>query len=225
MDVGVGDELTFDIEGFPVSAKITNLRRVRWQAMRPNTTHVFSLNSLQHLPHIYIGSYNAATEEIRQQTQSKLLQLYPSLLIVNVKETIQSISEITEQVSWLMRFLAILTLINGGFILIGTVYSSHFMRIRECMLLRVMGAGPKTIYSILFSEYGALAILAAFCGFLLTYIVNSFVLASFFKTDPVIPYTYLLSLCCLLIFANLAVSFLSGRSVLRSSPLELLRGT
>ncbi len=223
MDVDLGDTISFDIEGFPITAKITSMRRVRWQSMQPNTMLLLSPGQIKQAPYIYMGSYATTNEKMRLDIQHRLLERYPNLTILNLTEIVKSVSLIASQISWFMRFLAIFALINGGLILMGAVYSSHFMRVRESMLLKVLGARPKTIYSILLSEYIALAILASLYGLVLAHGINSFVLDSFFKASPVMPYLYLAGLGLLLIFANVMLGLLVGRDVLRASPLSVLR--
>ena len=52
----LGDTLTFDIAGTPVTATITSLRKVDWDSFRPNFFTLFAPGVLESMPQTYLGA-------------------------------------------------------------------------------------------------------------------------------------------------------------------------
>ena len=222
MKVAIGDTISFDIQGIPLKAKISSLRRIHWQSMQPNSMLLLSPGRVEKVPHIYIGSYRITDKAARLKLQEALLASAPNVSMINLDDIMSSLFQITEQISLLMRFLALLTLFNGGIVFVGAVFASRFVRLREAMLLKVLGASPKDIYRILLSEYAILTFLACLCGLLLTGLSSYYLIDSFLKIFPVIPYDYLAMLVFSLLFLSLFLSLPLSREVARTSPLSIL---
>ena len=59
-DLKLGDALTYDIAGTPVTATITSLRKVDWDSFRPNFFTLFAPGVLESMPQTYLGAVRAA---------------------------------------------------------------------------------------------------------------------------------------------------------------------
>ena len=59
----MGDELSFDIAGEPVSETVTSFRTVEWDTFRPNFFRVFSAAALEGYPASYITALYAGDED------------------------------------------------------------------------------------------------------------------------------------------------------------------
>lgn len=114
-------------------------------------------------------------------------------------------------------------MVTGGVILAGAVAAGRHARLKEGMLLRVLGARRTTLRAILLVEYSTLAALAAVCGWLLAEAVNRFLFGSLFNVPIVVPYVSVLMLAGATIGANVLLSLVVGRKISESRPLELLR--
>ncbi len=223
MRVGIGDTITFDVQGIPLQTKITSLRKIMWQAMQPNAMLLLPTEKAKDAPHLFIGSYRVESDSTRLQLQNHLLIEHPNLTIIDVTYIIKSVKEIMEEISVAIRFLSLLTLINGVIILVGTVFSSRFARLHEATLLKVLGATRKDIYRILVIEYCILAFLSCLSGWILLLCVNYFTVDSFLKTNPTIPYLYLLGLSFLVVLSNIIIAVFVSRNISKTSALSILR--
>ncbi len=224
MDINLGDEITFDIAGLPVSATVTSLRLVRWQSMRPNTMVLFSPAEMaRSAPHIYIASYRSSDSASKNALTEQLVRLHSNLRIIDLSDIIATVRSIVENISLVMRILAALTLLNGFVILMGTVISSRFARLRESMLLKVLGAKRKDLRRILSAEYALLAILGSLSGWLLAEAINRPLFSQFFRVDAELPYRLLIPMAVVIVLLNVIAGLMVSRQIFRSTPVELLR--
>jgi putative ABC transport system permease protein len=133
------------------------------------------------------------------------------------------VEDILDKVSWIINFMAFFSILTGIIVLIGSVRNSKYQRIKESVLLRTLGAKSSQILQISALEYLFLGILGSLVGILLA-LVSSLLLAIFVFKEPfvpsVIPFLVFLPGISLLV---LGIGLSNIRSVLRSSPLEVLR--
>ena len=119
--------------------------------------------------------------------------------------------------------MAFFSIITGIIVLIGSVRTSKYQRIKESVLLRTLGATNSQILKISALEYMFLGMLGSLVGILLA-LASSLCLALFVFEEPfapsVIPFVvFLPGITILVLFIGLS----NIRTVLKSSPLEILR--
>ena len=122
-----------------------------------------------------------------------------------------------------INFMAFFSILTGIIVLIGSVRNSKYQRIKESVLLRTLGAKNVQILKIAALEYLFLGILGSLVGILLA-LISSLLLAIFVFKEPfvpsIIPFLVFLPGISLLV---LGIGLSNIRSVLKSSPLEVLR--
>ena len=223
MDVSLGDVVTLDVQGLEMNARITSVRRVQWQAMRPNSILVLSPGIIEQAPPMYVASFRVKDQERIFPFQEKLVRSFPNLSIIDVTEAVDNVRSILERISLVVRFLAAITLLNGIIILGGAIAAGRFARLRESMLLKVLGANRRDLRKILLSEYGILALLGCLAGWGLAEIINRPALTIFFQSTVVVPYGAILLILLGIVLLNVIVGFLISRDVAESRPLAVLR--
>jgi putative ABC transport system permease protein len=128
-----------------------------------------------------------------------------------------------EKVSFVIRFMALFTVVTGMLVMAGALAGSHFQRARECALLRTLGATRRQIWRILAVEYAALGVLAAATGMLLA-LAAVWALAAFvFKVHFAPPLWPLLAGWAAVPALTLGTGLLISRRMMRHSPLAMLR--
>ncbi|NJL77551.1 MAG: FtsX-like permease family protein [Saprospiraceae bacterium] len=83
-----------------------------------------------------------------------------------------------EKISFVIRFMALFSILTGIIVLISSVVLTKYQRVRESVLLRTLGASRRQILWINAIEYIMLGSLAALTGMLLS-ILGSYLLAHF----------------------------------------------
>ena len=222
-NVALGDTIVFNVQGVHMQTLVKSIRRVDWTNLQPNFTVVFPSGVLEKAPQFNVLTTNAPTETISANVQRDLVSKLPNVSVIDLRQMYTVVEDILNKVSWIINFMAFFSILTGIIVLIGSVRTSKYQRIKESVLLRTLGAKNKQILSITALEYLFLGILGSLLGILLA-LISSLLLAIFVFQEPFIP-----SLIPFLVFLP-GISFLvlgiglsNIREVLRSSPLEVLR--
>jgi putative ABC transport system permease protein len=119
--------------------------------------------------------------------------------------------------------MAVFALIMGVPVLISAVAATRRERLREGVLLKVLGATKAQIGRIMLSEYAVLGMLGALAGMLLG-VGGAWGLAHFqFKVPFVMTWGPALGIAGLLLGITILVGVLTGREVFRETPMAALR--
>ncbi|MCZ6633096.1 MAG: ABC transporter permease [bacterium] len=223
LSVTLGDTLTFDVQGIPMTTTIRSLRSVDWQRVQPNFFVVFPPGVLEPAPQFHVFTTHFTSPTQSANLQRALVQKYPNVSVVDLGLILQTVDDVLSQVAFVIRFMALFSIITGLIVLASAVITSRYQRIQEGVLLRTLGASRKQITQILVLEYLFLGALAAFTGLLLS-IGGGWALSTFvFDIAFAVPS---LELAAVFFFVTLLTAFigmLNSRGIANRPPLEILR--
>ncbi|SOE23673.1 putative ABC transport system permease protein [Spirosomataceae bacterium TFI 002] len=221
--VKVGDTLVFNVQGVLMETKVASLRTVDWQRIQLNFSVVFPAGVLEKAPQFSVITTNAQDENISASLQQSLVSEYPNVSILDLRQLLTTVQGILDKISWVINFMAFFSILTGIIVLIGSVRTSKYQRIKESVLLRTLGAKSSQILKITALEYLYLGVLGTGIGIFLS-LVASQLLASFvFDTAFIpswVPFLVLLPGITIIV---LLIGLSNSRSVLNSPPLEVLR--
>jgi len=160
----LGDELTFDIAGTPVSARITSLRKVDWDSFRPNFFTLFPPGALDGMPTSYIGAVRLPEGPKAGAWVSALLQQYPNVLAIDVGDVIRQVQSIMDQVSRAVEFVFLFTLLGGLLVLQAAIAATQDERRFDAAILRTIGASSTQLSAAQIAEFLVLGALAGVLG-------------------------------------------------------------
>src|SRR5205085_10097409 len=129
LGVKLGDALTFDVAGAPVTAKVTSLRKVDWDSFRVNFFALFAPGALDNLPATYIAAFRAP--DAGTGWLSALVQRFPNILSIDVAEILHQVQLIVEQVARAVEFVFLFTLAGGLLGLQAAIASTPDERTRD----------------------------------------------------------------------------------------------
>ncbi|MEO0570098.1 MAG: FtsX-like permease family protein, partial [Bacteroidota bacterium] len=222
-EVSLGDKIVFNIQGVLMKTVVAHLRTVDWARMQINFSILFPSGVLEKAPQFHVLTTHVADTKESAILQRKLVQLFPTVSIIDLRQVITIIEGILNKISWVINFMAFFSILTGIIVLIGSVRTSKYQRMKESVLLRTLGAKNGQILKITALEYIYLGILGSGIGVFMAFL-GSFLLALFvFETDfvpSVIPFTVVFPGVAIMV---LVVGLLNSRTVLKSSPLEVLR--
>jgi putative ABC transport system permease protein len=159
----------------------------------------------------------------RAAFQRALVERFPNVAAVDLTLVQRTLDTVIGKVSLAIRFMALFSIASGILILIGALATSRLQRLREVVLLRTLGATARQVRAILFTEYAALGALGALTGIVLAgtagWVSARFLFEVPFRL-PVVPLAVFWVGGALL---TTAVGALTGREIMRKSPLEVLR--
>ena len=219
----IGDHLVFNVQGIPVSAKITSIRIVNWNKMQTNFLIIFPKGILDDAPQFHVLLTRVPTKAASASFQQTVVQQFPNVSMIDLGFVLSVLDDLMDKLGDIIRFMAMFSIITGVVVLIASVRISKYQRIQESVLLRTMGASRKQILAITAIEYFFLGALSAATGILIAF-AGSWLLA---KYSFEIPFNADVSPALLLFLAVAVLTILIGlfnsRGILNKPPLEILR--
>ena len=183
LNLVVGDQLDLNVQGIIIPAKVASLRKVNWQRIQPNFLMLFPKGVLEDAPQIYVLVTRVNSVEASGILQREMVRTFPNVSAIDLDLILKTAESILDRVAFVIRFMALFSIITGLIVLVAAVVTTRSQRIRESVLLRTLGAKRRQISLILALEYGYLGALSALTGILLA-MGNGWVLAEFlFKVD------------------------------------------
>jgi putative ABC transport system permease protein len=186
LGVKVGDTVTVNVLGRNVTARISNLRDVKWESLAINFVMVFSPNTLRAAPHNLLATITlpkdaplAAEADIAQ----KLGREFPAATAIRVKDGINTFNAIFNRIMTAIRVAGSVTLIAGALVLAGAVATAQRRRIKQAVILKALGATRRRILLSHLAEYGILALVTAAIATLLGTIAAWVTVARVMKLD------------------------------------------
>ncbi len=224
LNVGVGDEIVWDVQGIQVPTLVTSLREVDWARFEPNFFVVFQPGSLEDAPQTLVTLTRVESPAARGTLQRRLAEELPNVTTLDLSVVQEALERLVDRVVLAIRFMAAFTLATGTLVLIGALATSRFQRIREGALLRTLGATRAQLFRIVVAEYVALGTMAATVAALLSaaaaWALARWVFEGGFSPQP-LP---LAALVLGVVGLTVLVGLLNSREVIRRTPLEVLRG-
>ena len=221
--VTIGDTIVFNVQGVLMETTVGSIRKVDWKQLQPNFNVVFPKGVLEQAPQFNVILTSVPDESASADLQRDLVAKYPNVSIIDLRQVYTIIEDILNKVSWIINFMAFFSIVTGIIVLIGSVRTSKYQRIKESVLLRTLGAKNKQILQISAFEYLFLGLLGSLVGILLALLSSLCLALLVFKepfTPSLIPFLVFLPGITLLV---LAIGLSNIRTVLKSSPLEVLR--
>lgn len=223
--VKVGDVLTMNVQGMRLAAKVSSLRQVDWNRFQSNFRMVFAKGSIDDAPQFYLMMTKVSGEREASQFQQKVVNQFPNVSVIDMNAILVILNNILDKIGFIIQFIGGFSILTGIVVLISSVRISKYQRIRENVLLRTIGASRKQIFLITISEYMFLGLLAAVTGLFIS-LIESNILAIFVFESAFVPDIGFVLLLILLVSAmTVIIGLLNSLSVLRRSPLEVLRST
>ncbi|MCH7824071.1 MAG: FtsX-like permease family protein [Acidobacteria bacterium] len=223
LSVGVGARLTFDVQSIPLETVIASIRRVEWEEAPPNFLVVFPQGALDGAPQFHVLVSRVDTRQASAAIQRRLVRDFPNVAIIDLKSVMQTIDDILGDITFIIRFMAMFSVVTGGVVLVAAVVTSRLQRIREGVLLRTLGASRAQIYRILLAEYLFLGSFAAATGLLLSLIAAWSLTHYLFEVVFEAPLGVLGASAALIVAVTVAVGMLNSRGICSRPPLEVLR--
>jgi putative ABC transport system permease protein len=198
---------------------------VEWEDFRAGGfMFVFRPGAFDGAPHTYIAALRGPSDaEARARLQASLVSMFPNVSVIDLREILQTIQGIVNNVTLAVTVVGSLVLFSGALILVGAVSMTKFRRVYESAILKTLGASRRLITTMLLLEYGVLGAVAGTVGALGS-IALSWAVARFALELPwqATPYLALAGIVGTAAFVA-TVGVMASLDVLRHKPLATLR--
>lgn len=223
INVDIGDEITFNVQGALITTVVSSLREVEWNRIQTNFRLVFPTGVLEDAPQFHVLMTRAPDSESSARYQQAIVQDFPNISVIDLELILSVLDDILNKIGFVIQFMAAFSIITGIVVLVASVLISKYQRIQESVLLRTLGGSRKQILIITALEYFFLGALAAATGILLS-LAGSWALAEYsFKTSFSPAPGPLLALFFLISLLTVIIGLLNSRGILNRPPLEVLR--
>ena len=222
-EVVIGDTISFNVQGVLMKTVVGSIRTIDWGQMRMNFNVVFPPGVLENAPQFHVLSTNSPDSKTSAQLQRDLVKAYPNVSVLDLRQILDVVQGILNKISWVINFMAFFSILTGIIVLIGSVRTSKYQRIKESVLLRTLGAKGSQILKITALEYLYLGVIGSGIGIILSVISSQLLANLVFDVSFVpswVPFAILLPGITILV---LLIGLANSRSVLNSPPLEVLR--
>ena len=158
LNIHLGDQLTYDVAGSHFSAPVTSLRRVQWDSMRVNFFVIATPGLLQDYPASYLASFYLPSDKV--QAGDALSRQFPNMLLIDIRDVIEQVRGIIEQVAQTISVVFVYTLLSGLLVLYAALLATQDERIHEAAVLRVLGAESAYLRRLYLSEFAVIGLLS-----------------------------------------------------------------
>lgn len=148
----VGQTVSINVLGREITVTIASLREINWSNLSMNFTFILSPNALAGAPHTDIATVFAPSDR-EFAVERAVTDALPGISSIRVKEALDSVRSVAEEAALAIRAAAAITLAAGALVLAGAISAGQARRIREAVLLKVLGARRIDLLRALLLEY------------------------------------------------------------------------
>ena len=157
LGVKIGDSVTFSGDTQDFSAKITSLRKVDWDSLRPNFYFIFPPGALDAQPQSWLTSFRYHGDG---QTITQLNRQFPTLSLLDIGSILKQVGQVLQQVSRALEVMVVLVMLCGGLLLLAQIQVGMRQRRQELIVYRTLGASKKLLRGTLWCEFAVLGLVA-----------------------------------------------------------------
>lgn len=158
--IGVGDKITVNIMGVPITATVANVRDINWASFTMNFAVTFAPGALDNAPTNLLATA-VVPEDAQDALQTTLARDMPNITSVRVREALELASKLVNGVLLAVRVTAAVTLAAGMLVLAGAQAAARQRQMYDTIVLKVLGATRARIMATFIAEYALLAIITA----------------------------------------------------------------
>ncbi|MES2750162.1 MAG: FtsX-like permease family protein [Pseudomonadota bacterium] len=151
----VGDDITVNVLGRDITARISNLRTVDWQSLGINFVLVYSPNAFAGAPHTDIATLTEANSSVASDARliKAVAVAFPMVTSVRVREALDSIGAVVTNLVLAIRGASSVTLISAILVLGGALAAGHRHRVYDAVILKTLGATRARLIGAYALEY------------------------------------------------------------------------
>lgn len=153
----LGDTVTFTGDTQAFSAKISSLRKVDWESLRPNFFFIFPPGALDGQPQSWLTSFRL---ESGNGMLTQLNRAFPTISLLDIGAILKQVGQVLEQVSRALEVMVMLVTACGVLLLLAQVQVGMRQRHQELVVYRTLGAGKRLLRSTLWCEFALLGLVS-----------------------------------------------------------------
>ena len=157
LGVKPGDTLTFTGDTQQFTAKISSLRKVDWESLRPNFFFIFPPGALDGQPQTWLTSFRM---ENNPALLAQLNRQFPTLSLLDIGSIMRQIGQVLAQVSQALEIMVVLVTACGVLLLLAQIQVGMRQRRQELVVYRTLGASKRLLRTTLWCEFALIGVVA-----------------------------------------------------------------
>jgi putative ABC transport system permease protein len=226
LGLAVGDQVVVNVLGRRISARIANLREIRWQQIGINFIMVFSPNTFAGAPHTFLATVSlppSTSQSSEIALARAVAREFPSISSVRVKDALAAADSLVSQLVFAIRAASAIALLASILVLGGALAASARTRQRESVILKTLGATRVTLLKAMIVEYSALGAIAVIFGIVCGVAGASLVVSGVMNLDFEVPWGPTLSMAFSAFIVTIILGLIGTWHILGQKPAPYLR--
>ncbi len=223
IDVGIGDIITFDIQGLEIAAEVKNLRQVTWSRFEPNFFILFQDGLLNDAPQTYLASLPFMVAEKKAQIMKSLSSTISNISIIDVGRLMKSTIENLEKISGSLKLMTYLTLLTGFMTLVFLLTAESLRRSVEVHLLKILGALKEAVFKNRILEVFLISAISLLVGIGASFMNSSILIDQVFQIPVVFNFWPAIAISSSVLLIAWIVSFLTIKRVYGENSFAFLK--
>ena len=186
LDLKVGDQVTVNVAGRNLTARIANLRAVNWRSLGINFVFVFSPNTFAGAPHSFLATAafpSGSASERELAILKNVANQFPTVTSLRVKDALDAIAGAMDQLAFAIRGASGIALVSSVLVLAGALAAGQRGRIYDAVVLKTLGATRLRLLKAFVIEYALLGAATALFGLVAGGLAAWFVLVRIMKLE------------------------------------------
>jgi putative ABC transport system permease protein len=226
LGLDVGDEITVNVLGRPVTAKIANLRAVDWRSFGINFVLVFSPNTFRGAPYTELTTIalpSAADPGAELALLKNVGKTWPTVTSVRVREALDAANEVVGQIATATRGAASIAVLASILVLAGALAAGRGARVYDAVILKTLGATRTQLALAYLAEYGMIGAATALFGVLAGSLAGWAVATRIMRLDFAFDLSAVAGAAFAALGLTILLGFIGAWKVLGEAPARRLR--
>ena len=221
LGIKVGDELGFSIGSAQLNVKVSSLRSLQWDTLKPNFYMMFSPGTIEQFPTTWMTSFYLPVGQ--KQLLNSWHSQFPALSLLDVGQWVEQIKGLLRQLTAAIDYLLCFALVAGVCVLFTAISASLDQRLYQGALLRTLGASRSLLLRMQYLEFALLGGISGILAVSLAESVRFVIYQKLMQLDFQLIWQYWLVVPALAILIVTIAARWGLRSVLKLSPLRVFR--
>jgi putative ABC transport system permease protein len=221
-EMKVGDTITFKIQGVPIKTRIASIRSRDRESFNPFFYFVFQNKTLKEAPQTLFAAIRVTQNQVGP-LQNKIVSQFPNISVIDISAAIRTFARLMQQLSSIINFFSILSVISGILILVSAVFATRSDRILESVYYKILGAPRSFVLKVFTLENLAIGLLSSVMALIMAQVAAGLICRYIFD----INYRPFMLSCIGIIFITVLlvifIGFTASWSILTKKPVTYLR--
>ncbi len=222
LGLSLGSIFTFDIQGVPLTAEVSSIRKVDWGSFSMNFFMIFEPSALEGAPFTSIAT--ARIPKTKEQVlQQAIVEAMPNVTAIHVGDVLDNIARIFRQLATGIKSLALLCVITGAVVMMAAISVNRYRRLQELAILKAIGGTRTLLVGSLSMEFSLIGGFAGLLGLSLGALLSWGIVHFFFDLPWNINLSFFAVGWWLTVAGALLTGLLGTYRLLGFPPLPILR--